>query len=462
MTGSPDVLLLAHPPGPHRGHGPDVPTVPVRIDELGGADALVLSGPSATEGAERLLDHTVRWGPLPAHDGARVRSLLRDSRLDGRGGGGFPLVRKVDTALLAPGRPVVIVNGSESEPASRKDRTLCRHRPHLVLDGAALLARALGADEVVVHTHRRPGSSAGRLATAIVERVRAALDDPAWHVSEGPDRYVAGESSAVASFIDGGEARPRFTTRPLAANGPSGRPTLVSNAETVVQLAVAARIGAAAWNARGAPSSPGPRLATLAGAVPRPGLVLELTGNGTIGDLLAAGGIGAPPAAVLVGGFAGTWVRGDEAWQTPYTREALHCVGASPGCGLLAVLPHDACPLAETARLVRYLAGESAGQCGSCVAGLPRLADAMDALADGSARRRGVARMAALAETVVGSGACAHPDGVALLVRSTLDVFADDVVRHLGGGPCRGADHPPILPVPAARSMPTTGGDAWR
>jgi len=435
---------------------------PVRIGRLGGEDSLVLSGPPETAGSEELAGHRTRWGLLPGHDGAGVRALLRDSRLDGRGGGGFSLARKVETARLAPGRPVLVVNASESEPESRKDRTLCRHRPHLVLDGAALLARALGVDEVVLHVHRGVGSPSGPLSLAVIERVRAGGTEPAWRLSEGPDRYVAGESSAVASFVAGGEARPHFTTLPVAAVGPSGRPTVVSNAETVAQLGVAARIGAVAWNALGAPSSPGPRLVTLAGAVPRPGLVLELTGPGTIGDLLAAGGLTSAPAAVLIGGFAGTWVRGDEAWQTPFSRESLHCVGAAPGCGLLGVLPHDACPLRETARIVRYLAGESAGQCGSCVAGLPRLAGALEALAAGTARRRGVAKMSALADTVLGSGACAHPDGVVRLVRSTLEVFDDDVVRHLAGGPCRGSDHPPVMAVPDPRTSPARDGAAWR
>ena len=455
MTVTPDLAAAVTP-------STDRPVAPVRIGALGGDGALVLSGPAASAGSEELRGHRSRWGELPPYDGVRIRALLRDSRLDGRGGAGFPLGRKVETARLTPGRPVLIVNASESEPESRKDRVLCRHRPHLVLDGAALLARSLGVDEVALHAHRGARSPIGALSLAVVERVRAGEPDPTWRLSEGPDRYVAGESSAVASFVDHGEGRPRFATRPLAVVGPSGRPTVVANVETLTQLSVAARIGAVAWNALGAPSSPGPRLVTLAGAVPHPGQVLELTGPGTIGDLLAAGGMTNPPAAVLVGGFAGTWVRGDEAWQTPFTRESLHCVGASPGCGLLGVLPPDACPLGETARIVRYLAGESAGQCGSCVAGLPRLADGLEALAAGTARRRSVGKLSALADAVLGSGACAHPDGVVRLVRSTLGVFGDDVVRHLAGGPCRGSDHPPVLAVPDPRTSPATDGAAWR
>ena len=98
MTVTPDLsaegMLVAAPPG--------ASPAPVRIGHLGGDDALVLSGPGATAGTEDLVGHRSRWGAAPPHDGAHVRSLLRDSRLDGRGGGGFPLGRKVGTALLAP------------------------------------------------------------------------------------------------------------------------------------------------------------------------------------------------------------------------------------------------------------------------------------------------------------------------------------------------------------------------
>jgi NADH:ubiquinone oxidoreductase subunit F (NADH-binding) len=441
---------MVGPEGPAAmGFGTPRPAGP-RVDGLGDPGSLLLAGPPAGAGGGRLDSHLRTWGALPGVDGAGVRALLRASALDGRGGGGFPLARKLETARLAGGHPVVVVNASESEPASRKDRTLCAERPHLVLDGAALVARALGIDEVVVHLHRSPGSPAPVLEAAIAERGERGLADPGWRLSAGPDRYVSGESSAVASFVDGGEARPLFTTQPLAARGPSGRPTVVTNAETVAQLAVLVRIGPDAWGAHGVPSSPGTRLVTVTGAVTGPGRVLELSGPATIGDALDAVGLVAPPAAVLVGGFAGTWVLGDGAWQTPFSRDALRCVGAEPGCGLLGVLPHGACALVETARIVRYLAGESAGQCGTCVAGLPRLAAACEALASGKLGRRGVRRMSALGDTVLGSGACGHPDAVVRLVRSALSVFEDDVVRHLAGEPCRGGDHPPVFAVPDA------------
>jgi len=428
----------------------------VRVGGLGDPGTVLLSGPGTGTGPELLPAHLDRWGPLPCLDGTQVLALLQGRRLDGRGGGGFPLARKVGAALAAGGVPVLVVNASESEPASGKDAVLCTHRPHLVLDGAAMVAAALGVDAVVVHLHQGAEAMVAGISGAVAERRSARHDASTWTVSLGPDRYVSGEASAIAGYLHDGDARPRFTVAPLAVMGPSGRPTLVTNAETVAHLGVIARLGPASWAALGTAASPGPRLATLVGAVDRPGRVVELTGPGTVGDLLAAGGCTAAPAAVLVGGFAGTWSVGDEAWQAPFERSALACLGAGPGCGLLGVLPHGACGLVETARIVDYLAGESAGQCGTCVAGLPRLATGMGALAAGTFRRRGLRQLATLGDELLGSGACSHPDGVVRLVRSALEVFRDDVVRHLAGEPCRGADHPPVLAVPPP-FRPATG-----
>jgi NADH:ubiquinone oxidoreductase subunit F (NADH-binding) len=448
--------------------GPAVRPVVGRVGSLG---TVLLSGPTADGGPADLALHVARWGAL-AVDTATILDVLDSSEIDGRGGGGFPLRRKVDAARAA-GHPLVIVNASESEPASRKDATLCTLRPHLVLDGAALVAKALGTSDVVVHMHRGSGM-AGPLRAAIDQRKAAGFAsadswnpdrshtvvDPAWRLSEGPDRYVSGESSAVASSVEGAEARPYFTTSPLAVSGPSGRPTVVSNVETLAHLAVAVRIGGDAWRALGSDHAPGTRLVTLTGAVAEPGLVVEASGLITMGDLLHAGGLTHPPAAVLVGGFGGSWIDGARAWTTPFSRPGLSGVDAGPGCGMVGVLPSGACGLAETARIVAYLAGESAGQCGSCVSGLPRLASALADLASGRMRRRGLRKTASLAEEIFGSGACGHPDAVVRLVRSALDVFAGDVAAHLDGGPCSGVELAPVFAVPDPRRIDGSGG-AW-
>ena len=426
---------------------------------LGDIGTWLLAGPAPSEGTESLGDHTARLGMLPALDRpGELCAVVRESGLEGRGGGRFPLARKFETALLAPGEPVVVVNASESEPYSRKDHILCRHRPHLVLDGAAVAAAIVGAGEVVVHHHRGSPYVHDALIRAVAERRAVGLNDPRWRISVGPDRYVAGESSAIASFVNGGEARPHFSATPMAMNGPSRRPTLIHNAETMAHLAFLLRFGASFWRTGGSPSSPGSQLLTLTGAVPSPGRVVELVGQATVGDILLRAGLTAPPAAVLIGGYGGTWVDGETAHQAPFDRVALGCIGARPGCGMIGVLPHGACGLVESARIVCYLAGESAGQCGPCVTGLPAMASACENLADGRLRRRSLRRLQSLGDQVEGSGACSHPDGVVGLVRSALDVFEDDVIRHLAGHPCRASNHPPVFPVP----LVGPAGHVWR
>ena len=419
--------------------------------DLGAESGILLAGPAAVNGPEALGDHRTRFGAPAGHSADEVLTEIRASGLRGRGGGGFPLWRKLETAREADVRsgvePLVVVNCSESEPASRKDWTLCSFRPHTVLDGAALIAKGLSARHVVIHVHHDAARPRTALRRALEERDPEG--DPRWRLSLGPGGYVAGEASAVARFLDSGVALPSFSTVPLAHRGPNGRPTVVTNAETAAQVAAIMSTGAARWRATGSGSSPGPHLVTLAGAVALPGQVLELVGRATIGDLLAQAGLAAPPRAVLVGGYAGTWVRGEVAWSVPMEAESLREVNASFGCGLLGVQPHGTCVLAETARLARYLAGESAGQCGPCVHGLPTLAASIEALADGHDARRALRRLRRCIEELPGSGACSHPDGVVRLVASALDVFGDDLARHRRGRPCASAGRDGVFPIPS-------------
>ncbi|HET6811630.1 MAG TPA: NADH-ubiquinone oxidoreductase-F iron-sulfur binding region domain-containing protein [Acidimicrobiales bacterium] len=429
-------------PGPAPGAGP----CPV-----GHPRARLLAGPGREEGAEAFEVHLRRLGALPdglPSDAAGLAEVIEASGLAGRGGGGFGVARKLRAARQAGIRPLLIVNAAESEPASGKDGALCELRPHVVLDGAAVAAAVLGTDEAVLYTHRGATGVARALREAVRERSAAGSADPRWLLAAAPDRYVAGEASAAASFVSGGDARPRFLTRPLALAGVDGRPTVVHNAETVAHLALLARYGAEWWRRAGTPAHPGSRLVTVAGAVGAPGTVLEVVEPTPIGALLSAAGAAGPPLAVLVGGYAGRWLAGDTAWLTDFEPDALRAAGATVGCGLLAVLGHGACPLTETAGLASYLAGESAGQCGPCVFGLADVAESLHELAEGRAGRRDVTRLRRQLEALPGRGGCNHPDGVAAMVSSALEVFADEVVRHTRGRPCPRPDRRGAFPVP--------------
>jgi len=151
---------------------------------------------------------------------------------------------------------------------------------------------------------------------------------------------------------------------------------------------------------------------------------------------------------VLLGGYGGGWVTPHEALAMPLTEEAARQYGSSIGAGVVALLPTNVCPLSEVSRVVTYLEGEGAGQCGPCVNGLAVLANAMGQLAyKPNALRGGVAAIPTLCGLVEGRGACRHPDGVARFVRTALRVYGDHAALHLQRGPCHTSAQP-FLPIP--------------
>jgi NADH:ubiquinone oxidoreductase subunit F (NADH-binding) len=188
-------------------------------------------------------------------------------------------------------------------------------------------------------------------------------------------------------------------------------------------------------------------LVTVDGSVARPGVYEIELGMPVGAVLMLAGGLTEPPQAILTGGYFGTWLPADLAWQLPLTRRDVTAAGGALGAGIIVALPESSCGLAESARVLRYLAGETAGQCGPCVFGLPALADALADLAyQGEGRVTG--GVPALIGLVDGRGACKHPDGAAQLARSALRAFSADVIWHRERGPCYGVQRRPVLPIP--------------
>ncbi len=405
---------------------------------LGELPVTWLPGASTPYTDSRLLDasavdlreHEQRYGPLPWRGGVgRLRALVEASGLTGRGGAGFPAWRK-SAAVVGGPAPVVVANGAEGEPASAKDRTLMALAPHLVLDGLQLAAEDVGAQRVYAYA-----SGAGFIAmrSALAERRGTGRDRFAVQMVQAPERFLAGEESAVVAAMSNRRAVPRDKARRVTEYGVAGLPTLVHNVETLAHLALVARNGADWFRELGTAEDPGTFMSTLSGAVARPG-VLEAPYGTTIGDMvMLAGGATEQLSAVLVGGFHGAWLPGPVAERLPMTRAGLAPWGASPGAGVLVALPETSCGLTKTGAMLAYLAAESAGQCGPCRFGLPAMAATWDELVACSGDPALPARVRRLACLVEGRGACHHPDGTARMVRSALHVFADEVVQHLRG-----------------------------
>jgi NADH:ubiquinone oxidoreductase subunit F (NADH-binding) len=403
-----------------------------------------------------LLEHERLHGPLPLphrhgraqRDGAhRLIELIERSRLTGRGGAGFPTGRKLRSVAETKGRPVVVANGAEGEPASTKDRLLLSRSPHLVLDGISLAAFAVRADRAFLVVHQRQRRLGASLEAAAAARVAAGIDQIPIEVVGIPDRYVSSEQSAIVQYLNGGPAVPTFSPPRTHERGFDSRPTLVNNVETLAHMALIARHGDRWFRSAGVPGAAGTMLLTVSGAVAKPGVYEVELGTPIGAAVSSAGGVTERPQAILTGGYFGTWLPADLAWQLPLTHRDFKSAGGALGAGIIVVLPDSSCGLAETARVVRYLADESAGQCGPCLFGLAALADALADLAyDG--QDRPTRQAGTLISLVEGRGACKLPDGATQLVRSALETFGADAAWHEQRGPCYGIQRAPVLDVP--------------
>ena len=365
----------------------------------------------------------------------------------GRGGAGFPTATKL-RAVADGRRPrVVVANGAEGEPASGKDELLLTRSPHVVLDGLMLAAVALEANQAIIAVERTRPRALRAVTTAVAERAAAGLDPVAIQVVPVPGRYVAGEESALVHLLNGGEAKPTVVPPRPFERGVGGRPTLIQNVETLVHLALIARHGPEWFRTVGTPDEPGSTLLTVGGAVARPSVFEVALGSRFDSLITAAGGETEPVSAYLVGGYFGTWVRRDDLWERRLSATDLRSVGASLGAGVVTALPQSVCGLVETARVMRYLSEETAGQCGSCVNGLAAIADRVDTVARGRSTpmmRDELDRWSAMVE---GRGACRLPDGAVRFLRSGLRAFAKEVASHQNGR-CSATRHEVFLPIP--------------
>jgi NADH:ubiquinone oxidoreductase subunit F (NADH-binding) len=396
-------------------------------------------------------EHLAVHGPLAALEGPAIIEAAGRAGILGRGGAGFPMERKLRAVAERGGRKVVVANGVEAEPMSAKDRVLLASAPHLVLDGVAAAAMAVGAREAIVCVP----ATAPVVRTAVEDAVRERRD---WgrlrlRVAPVPPRYVAGEETALIHHLDGGPLKPTFTPPRPFERGVGRRPTLVQNVETLAHLALVARHGPRWFRQTGRQTSPGTMLVTLGGAVHTPG-VIEVPGGTTLADaLMFGGGPSEEIDSVVVGGYFGAWLPAPSSLGLALDERELGHHGAAVGAGVIVAMPSSSCGVAELARVVSWLAGQSARQCGPCANGLPAIAGALNRIAVGRAERGSRAQLLRWAGMVRNRGACRHPDGVVRLLTSALRTLDEDLRDHELNGPCDACARPPLLATPTPEAL---------
>lgn len=311
--------------------------------------------------------------------------IVTDSRLRGRGGAGYPTAAKWRTAAAAdtPDTRYVVANGFEADPGAQLDRTLMERDPHLIVEGTALAAYAVGASRAYVAVGAGKSLAIRRLESAVAAASEAgylggdalgAGFDLEIEVVAVPGGFVVGEETTLLRALENKRAQPDQRPPYPSDSGLWGRPTVVNNVETLAALPWIVANGAAAFADIGDPDHPGTTLVQVTGAVAQPGIV-EVKLGMAVGKLIElAGGAagGDQPKAVLVGGPAGGFLP-PAAMKTLYLPAALEEAGAIWGSGTLVVADEQTCLVEMATLMERYLADEACGKTIPCRIGLRRL-----------------------------------------------------------------------------------------
>ena len=320
------------------------------------------------------------------------------SKLMGRGGAAFPTGRKWSAVAGQPAQPHYLVcNADESEPGTFKDRVLMEGDPFAIVEAMTIAAVATGAGQGYLYIRGEYPEAEAAIRGAISAAREANLLGPDIlgsglafdiEVRRGAGAYICGEETALFESIEGKRGEPRNKPPFPVEVGLFGKPTVVNNVETLVNVPLILEMGGEAYAAIGTEGSTGPRLFCLSGHVERPG-VYEVEFGATLGDLIdMAGGVPGDHAirAILLGGAAGVFV-GPDSLSMPLTFEDTRAAGATLGSGVIMVFDETADLVGTLRRIAQFFRDESCGQCVPCRVGSVRQEELLTRLAAGSGVR---------------------------------------------------------------------------
>jgi NADH-quinone oxidoreductase subunit F len=336
-------------------------------------------------GGYQALKRALEMGP------SAVIAEVATSNLLGRGGAAFPTGRKWEAVAREQARPHFLVcNADESEPGTFKDRVLLEEDPFAIVEAMTIAAFATGCthgfiylrgEYPLAHERVHDAIDAARQAQLLGENILQSPFRFDLEIRRGAGAYICGEETALFNSLEGKRGEPRSKPPFPAQVGLFGKPTVVNNVETLINVIDIVLEGGAEWARVGTKESTGTRLFCLSGNVAKPGLY-ELAFGATLGELLAiAGGVpdNRPLQAVLLGGAAGTFV-GPDALSLRLTFEDVRVAGATLGSGVVMVFD-DRADLGDTLlRIARFMEDESCGQCVPCRVGTVRQVEILERL----------------------------------------------------------------------------------
>ncbi|MFM2426329.1 MAG: oxidoreductase (quinone) subunit [Pseudomonadota bacterium] len=377
-----------------------------------------------------------------------VIATVKESGLRGRGGAGFPTGLKWSfMPRQFPGQKYLVCNSDEGEPGTCKDREILQHNPHIVIEGMAIAAFAMGISVGYNYIHGEIFQTYDRFEAAL-EEARAAgfLGDNILgsnfsfqlHAAHGFGAYICGEETALLESLEGKKGQPRFKPPFPASFGLYGKPTTINNTETFAAVPWIIRNGGQAYLECGKPNNGGTKIFSVSGDVERPGNYEVPMGTPFAKLLELAGGVrkGRKLKAVIPGGSSAPILPADVIMECTMDYDSIAKAGSMLGSGAVIVLDDSRCMVKSLLRLSYFYMHESCGQCTPCREGTGWLWRMVDRIERGEGRESDLALLDNVAENIMGRTICALGDAAAMPVRGMIKHFRHEFEHHITHKTC--------------------------
>ena len=373
----------------------------------------------------------------------QVVEEMKKTGLRGRGGGGFPTGMKWMFCAKSPGpKKYVICNADEGDPGAFMDRSLLEGDPHAILEGMAICAYAIGADEGYIYCRAEYPLAIKRLKQAIAQAEEAGLLGEkilgtdfnfTIHIKEGAGAFVCGEETALMASIEGRRGMPRPRPPFPAVKGLWEKPSNINNVETFANVPYIFRVGAEEYAKLGTEKSKGTKVFALTGKINNTGLAevpMGITMREIIFDI--GGGImgGKKFKAVQIGGPSGGCIP-EELLDTPVDYDSLIAAGAMMGSGGLVVMDEDTCMVDVAKFFLNFTQSESCGKCTPCREGTKRMLEMLTAITEGKGKDGDIEKLERLAKSIKAGALCALGQTAPNPILSTLRYFRDEYEAHI-------------------------------
>ncbi len=368
---------------------------------------------------------------------------IRNAGLRGRGGAGFPTGAKWRFAKDAPGgKKIVICNADEGDPGAYMDRTILESNPHQVLEGMAVAAHAVGAEEAIVYVRSEYPLAVEVVSEAISQAEKLGLLGKGilgtavnirFSVFRGSGAFVCGEETALIESIQGNRGMPRHRPPYPVIEGLTQRPTVIDNVKTLASVPAIIEKGADWYRGIGTASSPGTAIFSVVGSVIHPGLV-EIPMGVSLKSLIfdTCGGIPGKKAfkAVQIGGPSGGCLP-SEFLDTPVDFDSLTEAGAMMGSGGMVVMDEDTCMVNVARYFLDFTQKESCGKCTFCRIGTYHLLSILDRITRGEGREGDLEQLEILSRSIKTGSLCGLGRTAPNPILTSIKYFREEYEAHI-------------------------------